>query len=307
MSEVSEAPAAPVDAPVEATDATGEEQTAAPAVEAPKAPPSTIKKFNITSNGKSRDVELDMSDEKAIKNYIEKAEGANARFEEAASIRKQAEALVKMLKENPKMLLKHPELGLDYKTLAAELMNEEIEEMAKSPEQKKIEEMERQLKKFEEEKKGLEERRREAELQAAQAEAFQQLDTDIDAALASTDLPKSAYVVKRLADTLLEAYELKDPKTGARLYPNVRVQDILPYVEEQITNEIQEMIGAKPNVLIEKLVGKKNLDNYRKQRVPAKPKVETAPQIKDTGTKTEAPKKDEKSNNKKFSQIFGGF
>ena len=288
------------------TEEVDETLTVAPPTKAEvKEQQKLLKKYGITVNGKQKEIELDLSDDAAVKRYLEQAAGANQRFEEAASVRKQAEQLVKMLKENPKAILKHPDLALDYKKLAAEIMNEESEDMAKTPEQKKIEEMEAKLKKHEEERKQLEDEKRQAEAQRLELEAFQQLDEQIDEALSSTDLPKSPYVVKRISDIMLEASGIVDEK-GLPLYPGLKIKDIMPYAEEMITKEIQEMINAKPAIL-EKLVGKKNLDNYRKEKIAkTKPKVETASQVKDSGNKESKPD-DKKDENLKFSKVFSGF
>src|SRR5690606_30231940 len=137
-----------------------------------------------------------------------KAMAADEKFQEAAMTRKQAEQLVTLLRENPLAVLKHPELGLDVKALATQILNQELDEMQKSPEQKKLEEMERQLKDREELLKKIEEEKRQAEMSRLQAEAYQQIDEDITNALSNTDLPKSPYVVKRIADAMIEAVNL---------------------------------------------------------------------------------------------------
>lgn len=260
---------------------------------------SLKKKYDFNANGKKREIELDLENDDEVKKYLSKAMAADERFEEAATIRKQAEYLVKMLKENPKMLLKHPELGLDVKNLATELLNEELEDMAKSPEQKRIEEMEKKLKDYEEDKKRLEDDAKQKEREKLTMEAEQQLDTDITAALSKTDLPKSPYVVKRIADTMIEAIGLG--------YEDVKVADIMGYVEEQILSEIQQMFESKPAATLEKLVGKKNLDAYRASKIE---KTKTAPKapskVADSGAK--GAKKDETQEKpKKFNDLFGAF
>jgi len=313
MSDESAAPAAPVEAQeaapevIEAEEAVdaqeGEGSKDAPKADAKKegtvdkAINALKKKFNLTVGGKARDVEIDLGNEKEVKRYLEQAFGAQEKFEEAAGIRKQAEQLVKMLKENPKMLLKHPELGLDIKKLATEILNEELEDMAKSPEQKRIEEMEQKLKDYEEEKKRLEEERRNAEMSKVQQEAMQQLDEDISQALSSSTLPKSPYVVKRIADTMIEAINLG--------YENVRIPDIMPYVEQQLLAEIQQMFEAKPSDVLEKMIGKKTLDGYRKEKIAKVKRPADASQVKETGAKSDQ-KADDKDN-LAFKKVFSTF
>ena len=120
-----------------------------PQDEQPKETPAQAaarkKKFQVKTNGKAREVEVDLDNEEEIKRYIEKAYGADEKFQEAAMTRKQAEALIELLKTDPRKILSHPDLGIDVKALAHQIINEELEEMAKSPEQKRLEEMEKSL------------------------------------------------------------------------------------------------------------------------------------------------------------------
>jgi len=259
-----------------------------------------LKKYEFQANGKKRSVELDIDNDEEVKKYLAKAAGADEKFEEAATIRKQAEQLVNMLKQNPMAILRHPELGLDVKALATQILNDELDDMNKTPEQKKLEELEKQLKDREEMLKRIEEEKRQSEMSRLQAEAYQQIDDDITTALGNSDLPKSPYVVKRIADAMIEAVNLG--------HEDVRVADIMPYVESQILSEIQAMFEAKPAETMEKIIGKKNLDTYRKAKLTkAKKPVETAQQIKDMGNK-DKPKQEVKEEQKvRFKDLFGAF
>lgn len=274
------------------SESSDEEVDAAEAAEVEKETKASRKKMkSFKVNGKSKDIEVDFDNEAELEKYIQKALGADEKFQEAAMTRKQAEQLVDMLRTNPRAVLSHPDLGLDIQKLAHEIINEQIEDMSKSPEQKRLEEMEKQLKAYEEDKKKLENEKREAELGRMEAEAFQQLDEQISKALASTSLPKSPYVVKRITDAMIEAVNLG--------YVNVTAEQVMPYVEEQLTNEIQRLFEESPDEVMEKLTGKGRLDKYRKARVAkakAKP-VDTPKQIKETGatSKSEQPKEESKA------------
>jgi len=277
-----------------------DEKAASKETKAEKEMKKALKKYELQVNGKKKAIELDFDNDEEVKKYLSKAMAADEKFEEAAMTRKQAEQLVNMLKQNPLSILRHPELGLDVKALATQILNDELDEMQKTPEQKKLEEMEKQLKDREEMLKRIEEEKRQAEMARLQAEAYQQIDDDITNALSTSDLPKSPYVVKRIADAMIEAVNLG--------YEDVRVGDIMPYVESQILSEIQAMFEAKPAETMEKLVGKKNLDAYRKSKLTkSKKPVETAQQVKDTGAK-DKPKEDPKEDKKvRFKDLFGAF
>lgn len=315
MSDVSNAaPAAPApvdsSAPVEATEEvvdTGddlppeleEKPTDSKADKAAKK--DARKKYELMVNGKKKDVELDFDNDEEVKKYLQKAFASDEKFQEAAMTRKQAEQLVEMLRTNPLQILRHPELGLDIKALATSILNEEIEEMGKTPEQKRMEELERKLAEKENREKELEKQKQEAELERFRAETYQQLDDDITSALSSSDLPKSPYVIKRIADAMMEAVDVHG-------YTDVRVQDIMPYVEQQILSEIQQMFEAKPADVMEKIIGKKNLDSYRKSKISKSRKpVETAESVKDSGGSKADSKKVAAEDKVTFKKMFGNW
>src|ERR1700679_161957 len=62
------------------------EQKAAAVVEAKKAE-ANRKKYDLKVNGKSRSVELDISDDKAVTDYLQKALASDEKFQEAATLR----------------------------------------------------------------------------------------------------------------------------------------------------------------------------------------------------------------------------
>ncbi|MDW8347627.1 MAG: hypothetical protein RML94_11775 [Bacteroidia bacterium] len=240
------------------------------------------KKFQLKVNNKVKELEVDLGNEEEIKKYLQKALAADEKFQEAAQIRKYMESLVTALKTDPIAVLSHPDLGIDVKKLAEMVLAKEIEESQKSPEQKRIEELERKLKEKEEKERMMEEQQRLLELQKLEQEMFDNLDKEISEALKNSSLPKSPYIVKRIADTMLSAIEMG--------YPDVTVKQILPFVEQQIYSELQNIFDSSPEdilpSLLERFAGKKNLDRYRKSilsKLKAKP-VEK-PKIEDAGSK----------------------
>ena len=247
------------------------------------------KKYQLKVNGKAKDIELDLDNDTEVQKYLQKAMAADEKFQEAAYLRKNVEALIIELRTNPLAILQHPELGIDVKQLAEQVMNRELEEMSKTPEQKRLEEMERKLKEYEEEKKRLEEEKLQEQQARLEEMANQQLDDQISDALAKTSLPKSTYTIKRIADVMIEAVNAG--------YTDVTVEEIMPIVESRIQSELHEMFETSPDEVFEKLVNKKRLDNYRKakvQKAKSKPVV-TAKQIQDTGESSKTQKKQEPS------------
>lgn len=257
--------------------------------------PKGKKKYSPKVNGRQLEVEIDPENDEEMLKYLSKALAADEKFQEAASLRKNVELLVEQLKSNPKAILSHPELGLDLKKFAEEILNEEIEEMKKSPEQKELERLKKELESKTKREQELEEQRRQSEMHRLEEQAFKQFDDEITSALSSSSLPKSPYVVKRIADTMIEAVNMG--------YADVSVKDIMPIVEQQISGEIQKMFETMPEEVMEGLIGKNNLSRLRKKRL-AQMKTDTAKQVKDTGKKVE---KQEDTKPVKFKDIFGNF
>lgn len=307
MSETTGGASAPATAPVTETapvdtevseDALNEVDAAEEAAEPVKK--SNKRKFTPKVNGRQREVEIDMDNDEEILKYLSKAMGADEKFEESASLRKSVEQLVNELKSNPRGVLSHPELGLDLKKFAEEILNEEIEQMSKSPEQKKLEDLERRLAEEQSNREKLEEAKRKGEMERLEEQAFKQFDDDITSALSSSSLPKSPYVVKRIADVMIEAVN--------KGYTDVSVKDIMPIVEQQITGEIQKMFETMPEEVMEGLIGKNNLTRLRKKRLASMKKAPetTTRNIKETGNKGSAANPAD-AKPKKFSDIFGKF
>jgi hypothetical protein len=239
------------------------------------------RKYSLKVNNKVKDLELDLSNDEEVQKYLQKALAADEKFQEASQIRKGFTELINAIKTNPLAVLAHPDIGVDIKKLAEDVLAQEIEDMKKSPEQKRIEELERALAEREAREKELEEARKQAEMAKLEEEVYQDIDNQITEALSESDLPKSPYFVKRIADTLLSAMQMG--------YKDVTVKQVIPFVEQQITQELNQLFETAPDQtmekLLEKYVGKKNIDKYRKTKL-SKAKIKAAPSskdIKDTG------------------------
>lgn len=252
------------------------------------------KRVPLKVNGRDMEYEVDLDNDAELAKYLQKAMAADEKFQEAASIRKQMQAFVEALKSNPLAILSHPELGINVKELAEMVINQELEDLQKTPEQKRLEQLEKELRDREDRLKAVEEAKREAELARLEEQAFQELDRDIDEALKTTNLPKSAYVMKRIADALINANELG--------YTDATVKDIMPFVEQSMEQELQEMFGRMPEEVIERLMGQ-NLDRVRKAKIAKAKKV--APTVKETAEAAKAkPKQEETKQKIKFKDYF---
>jgi hypothetical protein len=100
----------------------------------------------------------------------------------------------------------------------------------------------------------------------------------VEQALKNSDLPKSPYVIKKMADYML---------LGLDNNMDLSPEQVLPLVREEIYKDIKEMFGAMPEEVIEQMIGKDVFNRVRKKNL-AKARGGNAPvpvksAIKDVG------------------------
>jgi len=132
---------------------------------------------------------------KELRNVKQKEVASNKRFQQAAEIEKKVKAFLDRGKEVPEELLS--KLGIDPEEFAEALLRRRIEEAQMSPEQRQAMEEKRR---FEEEKK---------QWEATVAQRVQhEIDQGITEAFRSTGLPKSPFLVARIAAMVNESIKL---------------------------------------------------------------------------------------------------
>lgn len=270
---------------VEESEPSEEEKKKAEKKEAKKK--AEAKAWKLKVGGK----EVEIKDEQELLKRAQMGYAADEKWQEAAKIRKDMEAFVQALQSDPTSVLE--QMGFDVDALAEQRIQQRIEEMSKSPEQLEREKLQKEIEKLRKEREQEQETMRSKEMERMQQQYAMQIENDISQALDSNKaLPKSPYVVKRIADSLLLAMN-----NG---YHDVTVTDVLPIVESQIRSEIQEMFSAMPEELVEAVIGKDVLNKVRKSRI--KKTVPTKPKVEATGN-TEIKKAQEanKSQDKKLS------
>lgn len=250
---------------------------------------------------------FDLPDDPKAIEYLQKqlqmSKASTKRFEEAAQLRKQVDEIGEYLsqaKGNPKALRKLiKELDGDEKEIARMIVEEELEIQSKTPEQLEREKLEAKLRELEDEKKEREKSVEEERRKMLEERAFERYDKGIDRALQSSDLPKSPYVVKKIAEYLaLGIQNGLDPEP----------EDVLPLVREEIMEDIKSMFGAMPEEIIESIIGKDTIKKIRKKDIEKAKAAKSVPSaaklVPDTGGK---PSESQKSDAKKSYKDFFGF
>lgn len=254
-----------------------------------------LKKFKLKVDGEEFEEEIDLSDEAAIIKKLQLAKVSQKRMSENAQIRKEIEQFIQDLRKDPKSVLSDPDLNVDLKALAKSIVEEEIENSRKTPEQIKAEQLEKELKKLKDEREKEKKESEARELQRLQDQEYERYDMLMSQALEKSDLPKSPYVVKKMADYML---------LGLQNNVDVSPEDIIPLVRDEIQNDLKEMFAVLPDEVVEKLIGKDKINSLRKKNL-AKAKANVSTKPKDVGQKTEEKKEVDDSQKKTFKQFFG--
>jgi hypothetical protein len=305
------APAAPApsEAPVESsegqelesqeqsTEGEGEEAPAAVKPEPKKSEPRT-KKFKLKVDGKEYEEEVNLDDDEYLTRNLQLAKVAQKRMGEHSELNKRVETFLKQLRENPRAVLSDPNIGVDLKKLAASVIEEEIENSKKSPEQLEKEKLEKELKTAKEALEKEKEEMRQREFQRLQEQAYERYDILIGQAIEKTDLPKTPYLIKKVADYLLLATE-----AGIDATPD----DVMPLVRDEMLTDVKEMFSVMPEDVIEGIIGKDVVKKLRAKSLAKAKAAQQAPSslksVKDVGKTT---KEEETSVKKKtIREMFG--
>jgi hypothetical protein len=264
-----------------------------------------IKQLQIKFNGKEYTEELPFEIEDTPENvdYMRKqaqmSRLAQSSSQERAQLEKDVRNFVDELRKNPKKLLADPTIGIDLKRLAKEIIEEEIENSQKSPEQLEKEKLQAELKAIKEERENEKKEALERNKSRLESEAIERYDVLMSQALEKSTLPKSPYVIKKMASLL---------ELGLREGLDVTPEDVMPLVEDEIRNDVKDMFATMPDEVFEAFIGRERINNIRKKNI-AKAKqaaqVTQAAKVQDTGAKKSEAKADAKDEKVSFKQFFG--
>lgn len=189
-------------------------------------------------------------------------------MQENASYKQQVKQFFDSFKSNTKERLL--EMGIDPKEFAAAVIEEEIKNAQLTPEQRKEKELQEELRKEREERQREREEFERKELERLQAIEFERIDTQMSKALESSDIPKTPYVVRKMAE-----YMLIGSKRGIDLTP----KDVLPLVKEELLGDMKAIISSLGEEAAEEFIGKEVLTRFRKKNI-AKAKANTPATVK---------------------------
>jgi hypothetical protein len=191
-------------------------------------------KYKLKVNGKEQEYDID-----TILRKAQLSEAAETKFQEAANSRKQTEQFLQMLKSDPMSVLTHPDLGLNFEELATNFLGDKIRRDMMDPVERELEEL-RQYKKSQEETRQQQQQRQakeaeEREFTQMRQQAAQEYDRKISEVLSKSQLPKTEYSVKRVAELLYTA--------GQKGY-DLDVNTAVDMVKERYMSDIQALFGS---------------------------------------------------------------
>lgn len=271
-----------------------------PKPEGQKAIEKRLEKYKLKVDGKEYDEEIDLNDREYVTKQLQLAKAAQKRMGEHAQLEKEVRGFIDELRKNPRKVLSDPNIGIDIKKLAAQVIEEEIANSQKSPEQLEKEKLQAELQEMKTAREQEQTELKQREFERLQKQEYERYDVLMSQALDKSDLPKSPYVIKKMADYML---------LGINAGKDVSPEDVLPLVRDEIQNDLKQMFAVMPEDVIERIIGKDVFTKIRKKNVATgkakvatgiTPTVSTKPETGPSGKKANAD-----GSKLTFKQFFG--
>lgn len=244
-----------------------------------------IEELELKVNGKTIKEKVNLNDKSRLQKAFQMEKAAQEAFQKAAAREKQIaqmeaemDTFLQILKSDPLKILSNPELGIKLEDLADKVLAQKIEEASKSPEQLELEKARAKLEEYERKIKEEEDARQLAERQKLEQEAEQHVQEEIISAIEAGALPKSPYIINKMAQLASIAFD-----NGI----DVDFKDLAPIVRKMYARDVKEMMGLMNDEEVEELVSQDRIKSIRNKRIQAaRGKVANATKIVDTGAKS---------------------
>lgn len=267
-----------------------------PPVQKAKEAEKRLKKLKLKVDGKEIEEEFDLDDEERLVKELQMARMGQKRAQQHSDLDKSVKAFFAAFEKDPFRAMS--ELGMKPEQVIDKYINEQLENSKKSPEQIEAEKNRAELQALKAEREKEKEDNKSKELVRLQEQAFQQYDVQLEQSLSKSDLPKTPYTVKKIADYMI---------AGLKAGKDVSPEDVIPLVREEMHNDLKEMFASLPEEVVEGLLGEQVLTKLRKRRVAKAAAAQQAigsAKVVDTGKNANSEKK---SDGKKmtYKDLFG--
>ena len=305
------APKAPIQ-PQAGQKAPGQAAQAQAVVNDPNAPKAAkveakkmLKKLSYKVDGQefTEDLPFEIPDDPKSREYmareLQMSRMGQKRAQHAANLEKEIKQLFQDVKTDPFKVLQDPAIGIDVKDAIRKYIEKEIENSQKSPEQLALEAAKEELRQLKANQETTEKNRQAQEQQALADKYEKEYDDQITAALESRKIPKSPAAVKKI---------LSYAELAVAANKEVSINDILPFVAEELKNDYREHALALPEDALEEFFGKDVVDRLRKATVKkakvaqANPALKAPAKVPSTGKAAEPAKAEEKKQS--YKQFF---
>lgn len=254
------------------------------------------RKYQLKVDGKVMDWEG--TDEDIVRE-LQLSKKARKEIQESATLKKELALFVEALKNDPASVLADPAIGVDIKRFAEQILAQTLEEEAKSPEQREREQLEKEVEQLRKEIKEREERQRNEEYERMVSQHESDLEEKVEEALNTSGLPKSPYVLKRMADVMLSVMN-----KGKDITP----KKALEIVRKEMNKDIKDMFAATPEEVLEELIGSDNIKRLNKRQLAKlkQAKIASVNQVKDSGHVPDDSKQKQVTKKKTISEWLNG-
>lgn len=247
----------------------GAEESAEGHVEASKAEAKRLNKLKLKVHGEEIEEELpfEIDENPEAVEYLTRnlqlGKAAQRAMQEKATYEQQVKQFFQGMKSNTREYLM--QMGIDPKEFAAAVIEDEIRKAQLTPEQLKEMELQEELKKERTARQKEREEYEQRELARLQQVEYERIDNQMSEALDASDLPKTPYVVRKMAEYML---------IGSRNGIDLSAKDVLPLVRDELMTDLKSIINSLGEDAAEDFIGKEVMTRMRKKNV-AKAKAMT--------------------------------
>ena len=234
-----------------------------------KAEIKRLNKLKLKVHGEEFEEELpfEIEEDPEVVEYLTKnlqlGKAAQRAMQEKATYEQQVKQFFQGMKSNTREYLM--QMGIDPKEFAAAVIEEEIKKAQLTPEQLKEMELQEELKREREARQKEREEYEQRELSRLQQVEYERIDNQMTEALETSDLPKTPYVVRKMAEYML---------IGSRNGIDLSAKDVLPLVRDELMTDLKSIINSLGEDAAEDFIGKEVMTRMRKKNV-AKAKTMT--------------------------------
>ena len=222
---------------------------------APEIKPDAPTKRSYKLKIDDQEVTEELTEEDVIK-HIQKAKGADKRFQEAAEVKARTARLLQQLKEDPFKLLQHEQLyGKEARAKVEEWLWNQIQLEKMDPKEREAIDMRDKLKAYEAQEKQRADEADKAQKQQLKEHYAKEIDKEISEAIKGAGKQVTPYYFKRVAHYMGVA--LQQGK-------HVAAKDVVPLVEQDLQRDLQAMFGSSSEEQVLQLLGDQNLEKVRR-------------------------------------------